>query len=143
MQSDTLAWLIPALLSALFAALTTILSKIGVAQIDSNVATAIRTTIVLLITWGIVAAQGNLQQAIQIPQKTLIFLIFSGIATGLSWLFYFRALQLGHTGPVVAIDKSSLVFVILLAGLFLREPLTIKTALGSLLIVAGTLVIVL
>jgi transporter family protein len=143
MLNHELAWLIPALLSALFAALTTIFSKIGVTEVNSNLATAIRTVIILAIAWGIVIYEGNLQQVLHIPQKALIFLVCSGIATGLSWIFYFRALQLGTTGFVVAIDKSSLVWVILFASLFLGEPLTLKMFLGVLLIVAGTLVVVL
>lgn len=137
------AWIIPALLSALFAALTTIFSKLGVTEVNSNLATAIRTGIILAIAWGIVIREGNLQQVLHIPQKALIFLVGSGIATGLSWIFYFRALQLGTTGLVVAIDKSSLVWVILLAHFFLGEPLTLKMFLGVLLLIVGTLVVVL
>lgn len=143
MQHPAIAWIIPALLSALFAALTTILTKLGVTQVNSNLATAIRTFIVLIIAWGIVVAQGNLQQAFQIPQKSLMFLIGSGVATGLSWIFYFRALQLGNTALVASIDKLSLVFVVLFAGFFLGEPLTLKMLLGVLLIVCGTLIVVL
>lgn len=143
MQDQGIVWLGSALLSALFAALTTIFSKMGVTDVNSNVATAIRTVIVLVIAWGIVIAEGNLQQIAQISHKSLIFLICSGIATGLSWMFYFRALQLGNTAFVMSIDKTSLVFVILFASLFLGEPLTFKLFLGVLLIVSGTLVVIL
>ncbi len=141
MQNQT--WWIPAILSALFAALTTIFAKVGVTNLNSNVATAIRTLIVLAIAWGIVIAEGNFRQVFEISQRTLFFLVCSGIATGLSWLFYFRALQLGTTSFVVSIDKSSLVLVVLLSSLFLGEPFTLKALLGVLLIVTGTLVVVL
>ena len=112
----TQTWWIPAVLSALFAALTTIFAKAGVTNLNSNVATAVRTLIVLAIAWSIVIAQGNLRQVFEMSPKTLLFLILSGIATGLSWLFYFRALQLGTTSLVASIDKSSLVLVVLLSS---------------------------
>jgi len=121
----TQTWWIPAVLSALFAALTAIFAKVGVTNLNSNVATAVRTLIVLAIAWSVVIAQGNLRQVFEMSPKTLLFLILSGIATGLSWLFYFRALQLGTTSLVASIDKSSLVLVVLLSSLFLGEPLTV------------------
>jgi transporter family protein len=136
-------WWIYALLSALFAAATAILAKLGVKDINSNLATAIRTTVVLVLSWGIVAAQGNLAQTFSLSRSTILFLIASGIATGLSWLAYFKALQLAEVSQVAPIDKSSLALTILLAALVLGETLTWKTLLGSTLILIGTLVILL
>lgn len=134
-------WWVYALLSAFFAALTTILGKVGVQQINSNLATAIRTGVVLVLAWSIVLARGEQTGLTEIPPRTLLFLLLSGIATGLSWLCYFRALQLGQASQVAPIDKSSLVMTILLAAVFLGEPLNAKTICGALLIVAGTLVL--
>jgi bacterial/archaeal transporter family protein len=136
-------WWIYALLSAFFAALTTIFAKIGVANVDANLATAVRTIVILLVAWGIVLAQGNLPLLATISTRSLIFLIVSGLATGLSWIFYFQALKLGKTAQVAPIDKSSVVMVILFSALFLQEPLTFKVIVGGLLIVVGTLVLVL
>lgn len=133
-------WKIYALLSALFAAMTAIFAKIGVKDIDSNLATAIRTSIILLLTWGIVFASGHLSDVKTVPRYTWIFLILSGIATGLSWLFYFKAIQLGDVSRVAPIDKLSVVFTILLAFLILKEPLTPKVITGGLLITAGAIV---
>jgi bacterial/archaeal transporter family protein len=143
METNLNLWWIYALLSAFFAALTTIFAKIGVANVDANLATAVRTVVILLVAWGIVMAQGNLPQLATIPTKSAIFLIVSGLATGLSWIFYFQALQLGKTAQVAPIDKSSVVMVILFSALFLHEPLTLKVVLGGCLIVVGTLVLVL
>lgn len=133
-------WKIYALLSALFAALTAIFAKIGVKDVDSNLATAIRTSIILLLTWGIVFASGHLSEVKSVPRYTWIFLILSGIATGLSWLFYFKAIQIGEVSRVAPIDKLSVVFTILLAFLILKEPLSPKVIAGGLLITAGAIV---
>lgn len=133
-------WKIYALLSALFAALTAIFAKIGVKDVDSNLATAIRTSIILLLTWGIVFASGHLSEVKTVPRYTWIFLILSGIATGLSWLFYFKAIQLGDVSRVAPIDKLSVVFTILLTFLILKEPLSPKVITGGLLITAGAIV---
>jgi bacterial/archaeal transporter family protein len=141
MMHDT-TWWIFALLSALFAALTTIFAKVGVESIDSNLATAIRTVVILAIAWGLVAVQGQWQSLFQVSQKTMVFLILSGIATGLSWLCYFRALQLAPASWVAPVDKSGLVLVLVLSALFLGEPLTLKAILGTALIVGGTLVLI-
>lgn len=137
------AWWVFALLSAFFAALTTLFAKIGVEQISSNMATAIRTVVILAVAWGIVLARGELQPLGQIPARTLVFLVLSGLGTGLSWLCYFRALQLGKASFVAPIDKSSLVMILLLSAAFLGEPLQWKSILGTVLVVAGTLVFIL
>ena len=134
-------WWVYALFSAFFAALTTILGKIGVQQINANLATAIRTGVVLVLAWGIVLTRGEQAGITGIPPRTLLFLLLSGIATGLSWLCYFKALQLGKASLVAPLDKSSLVMTLLLAAIFLGEPLHAKTICGALLIVAGTLVL--
>lgn len=133
-------WIVFALLSALFAALTTLLAKLGVQGVSSNVATAVRTVVILAIAWGWIVVTGEIQSLRSISTSVLLFLVLSGVATGLSWLFYFRALQAGPTAVVAAIDKSSLVFVLLLSALFLREPITWKRAVGIVLVVAGVLV---
>jgi bacterial/archaeal transporter family protein len=143
MENSSSLWWIYALLSAFFAALTTIFAKIGVENINANLATAIRTVIILVIAWGLVFAQGTLSQLSTISPRTLIFLSISGVATGLSWIFYFQALQLGKVAQVAPIDKSSVVLVILFSSLFLHEPLTPKIILGGLLVTIGTLVLAL
>ncbi len=143
MENSSNLWWIYALLSAFFAALTTIFAKIGVENIDANLAVAVRTVVVVLIAWGIVLAQGNISQLSTVPSRTLIFLVISGIATGFSWLFYFKALQMGKAAQVAPIDKSSVVMVILFSAIFLHEPLTLKVILGGFLIIIGTLVLVL
>lgn len=143
MENSSNLWWIYALLSAFFAALTTIFAKIGVENIDANLATAVRTVVVVFIAWGIVLAQGSISQLTTVPSRTLIFLVISGVATGLSWLFYFKALQIGKAAQVAPIDKSSVVMVILFSAIFLHEPLTLKVILGGLLIIIGTLVLVL
>ena len=143
MENSSNLWWIYALLSAFFAALTTIFAKIGVENIDSNLATAVRTVVVVFIAWGIVLAQGNISQLTTVPSRTLIFLVISGVATGFSWLFYFKALQIGKAAQVAPIDKSSVVMVILFSAIFLHEPLTLKVIFGGLLIIIGTLVLVL
>lgn len=134
-------WKIYALLSALFAALTAVFAKLGVRDIDSDLATAIRTAVVLFLTWGIVLTCGKLQSFKVIGAGTWAFLILSGIATGLSWLFYFKALQTGEASRVAPLDKLSVVFTIILAVLILKEPLTLKTVAGALLITAGAVVL--
>lgn len=136
-------WVIYALLSALFAALTSILAKVGIENINSNLATAIRTGVVLILAWGIVFLTGAQKGIADIGTKSWVFLILSGLATGLSWLFYYRALQIGDVSKVAPIDKSSIVITMLLAFLILKEPLTLKSALGGLLITAGTFVLIL
>ena len=132
-------WKIYALLSALFAALTAIFAKIGIENIDSNLATAIRTVIILLITFGIVYFTGVYNQIPNINQRSWIFLILSGIATGVSWLFYFKAIQMGNVSQVAPIDKFSIVITIIFAYIFLKEALTWKIILGGILITVGTI----
>jgi len=134
-------WLLFAFLSAVFAALTSILAKIGIKNINSNLATAIRTTVILFFTWGIAAAQKTLPQIKTISKNSLIFLILSGIATGLSWLFYFRALQIGEASKVVPIDKLSLVLTIIFAALFLKENLSFSLIFGVILMTTGAIII--
>ena len=136
-------WLVFALLSAVFAALTSILAKVGIEGVDSNLATALRTSVVLLMSWGMVFltnAQGGISQ---ISTKSWLFLILAGLAPGVSWLCYYRALQMGTVAKVVPIDKLSVVFTLILAFVFLHEQFTVKSAIGALLITAGTLVMVL
>lgn len=134
-------WLVFALLSALFAALTAIFAKAGLKDINADLATAIRTVIILFITWGIVFVKGNARDLVSFSKNNWLFLILSGIATGLSWLFYYKALQIGKVANVAAIDKGSIVLTILLAFLFLKEPLTPKVLMGAGLMLAGMLVI--
>ena len=136
-------WVVFALLSAFFAALTSILAKIGIQDINSNLATAIRTIVVLIMSWGIVFISGKHNDIINIGQKNLIFLILSGIATGLSWLFYFRALQIGEASKVIPIDKFSLVIGMVMAFVILKETISIKTIIGGALITLGTFVLIL
>lgn len=138
----SIMWKLYALLSALFAALTAIFAKLGVRNIDSDLATAIRTTIVLALTWGIVLVSDKMQSVKTIGTSTWVFLILSGIATGLSWLFYFKALQLGDASKVVPLDKLSIVFTIILAVIILKEPLTMKVVVGASLITAGAIIMV-
>lgn len=133
-------WKYYALLSAFFAALTAIFAKIGVKDVNSDLATAIRTTVILLITWGIVLVRNHQAEVKTISNHTWTFLILSGCATGLSWLFYFKAIQLGDVSRVAPIDKLSVVITICLAFLFLKEPVNLKTILGAALITAGSIV---
>ncbi len=130
-----------ALLSALFAALTAILAKIGIKNVDSNLATAIRTVVILGFAWGIVWYQGTIKQLGGISKFSLYFLVLSGITTGLSWLFYFRALQMGKASQVAPIDKLSLVITIILAAVFLKEKVTFTTFLGGFLMAAGAILV--
>ncbi len=136
-------WLLFALLSAVFAALTSILAKVGIENVNSNLATAIRTTVVLIMAWGIVFFTNVHTGMAAINRKSWIFLILSGLATGASWLCYYRALQTGAVSKVVPIDKLSVVFTLVLAFVFLHEQFTVKSAIGAVLITAGTLVMVL
>lgn len=136
-------WLTFSLLSAFFAALTAIFAKIGVKDVDSNLATAIRTVVIILFAWGIVFFQGTWKQAATLSTQTLIFLVISGVATGLSWLFYFKALQLGQASQVSPVDKLSLVITIVLAAIILKEKLTSFTVVGSILMTVGAVLIAL
>ena len=136
-------WSIFAILSAIFAALTSILAKIGIEDVNSNLATAIRTIVVVLMAWFMVFITGNQNGIVDISKKSWIFLILSGLATGASWLCYYKALQLGEASKVVPIDKLSIVITIILAFIFLGEQITLKTLIGCCLIVAGTFVMIL
>ena len=136
-------WLVFAILSAVFAALTSILAKLGIADVNSTLATAIRTVVVLAMSWGMVfltKVQGGISE---ISRRSWIFLILSGLATGASWLFYYRALQLGEVSKVAPIDKMSIVITLVLAFVFLHEQFTVKSLIGAILLTAGTLVMVL
>ena len=136
-------WAIFAILSAIFAALTSILAKVGIEGVNSNLATAIRTIVVVLMAWFMVFITGNQNGIVDISKKSWIFLILSGLATGASWLCYYKALQLGEASKVVPIDKLSIVITIILAFIFLGEQITLKTLIGCCLIVAGTFIIIL
>jgi transporter family protein len=136
-------WLLWALLSAVFAAATAILAKIGISGVDSNLATAVRTTVVLVFAWGVALATNPANAVFGLSKKTFLFLTLSGLATGLSWLCYFRALQLGEASKVAPIDKLSVVLVLIFAALFLGESLTLKTVAGGSLIAIGALVLAL
>ena len=136
-------WKYYALLSAFFAALTAILAKIGVRGINGNVATAIRTVVILFLAWGIVFFSGQMKDIRGLSKTNLLFLVFSGIATGLSWIFYFKALETGNVSKVAPLDKLSVAFVILLSFIFLNEPLDFKTIVGGVLILGGALVLLL
>lgn len=136
-------WAIFAILSAIFAALTSILAKVGIEGINSNLATAVRTIVVVLMAWFMVFATGNQNGIVDISKKNWIFLILSGLATGASWLCYYKALQLGEVSKVVPIDKLSIVITIILAFIFLGEQITLKTLIGCCLIIIGTFVMIL
>ena len=136
-------WMSYALLSAVFAAATAILAKIGIKGVNSTLATAVRTVIIFLFAWGIVFFQGTQKELAAISKTSLLFLILSGLATGLSWIFYFKALQIGEASKVVPIDKLSLVFTVVLATLFLKESLNVKAVSGIILMVLGSLLIAL
>lgn len=135
-------WWIYALLSAVFAALTAIFAKVGIKGVNSDLATAVRTVVILFIAWSIVFARGNSKELPSLTRDNIIFLVLSGIATGLSWVFYFKALSLADASKVAPIDKLSVAFVIILAAVFLKETLTIKTAIGAGLIIGGSLVLI-
>ena len=136
-------WFVFAILSAIFAALTSILAKIGIEGVNSNLATAVRTIVVVLMAWFMVFITGNQNGIVDISKKSWIFLILSGLATGASWLCYYKALQLGEASKVVPIDKLSIVITIVLAFIFLGEQITLKTLIGCCLIVTGTFIIIL
>jgi transporter family protein len=136
-------WWIYALLSAFFAALTAIFAKIGVANVNPNLATAIRTAVILVVAWGIVFARSEQKGLATLSKHNLVFLVISGIATGLSWIFYFRALQVGKVSQVAPVDKLSVALTIILSVVVLKEVLTVKMLAGALLIIAGTIVLIL
>ncbi len=136
-------WWIYALLAASFAALTAIFAKVGIKGVDTDLATAIRTIVILVIAWGIAFIRGGAYTIHSLTKQNIIFLCLSGVATGLSWIFYFKALQLGEVSQVAPIDKMSVAIAIILAVVFLGEPLTWKTAIGALLIIGGGLVLIL
>lgn len=136
-------WFLFALLSAVFAALTSVLAKVGIQDVNSTLATALRTVVVLLMAWGMVFLTDAQNGIASISRKSWIFLILSGLATGASWLCYYKALQIGDVSKVVPIDKLSVVFTMVLAFVFLHEKFTVKSVFGVLLIGAGTLLMVL
>jgi len=136
-------WWIYALLSAFFAALTAIFAKIGIKGVDTDLATAIRTVVILLIAWAIVIFRGGAHSIGSLTKINWTFLVLSGCATGLSWICYFKALQLGEVSQVAPVDKLSVAIAIVLAVIFLGEPLTLKTAAGAALIIGGSLVLIL
>lgn len=135
-------WFLFAILSAVFAALTSILAKIGIEGVNSNLATAIRTVVVVFMSWGMVFLTNTQSGISEISKKSWVFLILSGLATGASWLCYYRALQIGEASKVVPVDKLSVVITLVLAFLFLHEQFTVKSVFGCLLIGAGTLLMV-
>lgn len=136
-------WFLFAILSAIFAALTSILAKIGIDGVNSNLATAIRTVVVVIMAWGMVFLTNTQNGILEISKRSWLFLILSGMATGVSWLFYYKALQMGEASKVVPIDKLSVVFTLILAFLFLQEQITMKSLVGCILIAVGTLIMVL
>ena len=136
-------WFVFAILSAIFAALTSILAKVGIESVNSNLATAIRTIVVVFMAWLMIFITGNQNGIVDISKKSWIFLILSGLATGASWLCYYKALQLGEASKVIPIDKLSIVITIILAFIFLGEQITLKTLIGCCLIIIGTFVMIL
>lgn len=135
-------WWTFALLSALFAALTAIFAKVGIKGVDTDLATAIRTVVILIIAWGIALFRGGAFTMHTLTKQNIIFLCLSGVATGLSWIFYFKALQLGKVSQVAPVDKMSVAIAIVLSVIFLGETLDAKTIVGALLIIGGTLVLI-
>ena len=135
-------WLIFAIGSSVFAALTSILAKVGIEGVNSTLATAIRTIVVVIMSWGMVFITNTQGGLVQISRKSWIFLILSGLATGASWLCYYRALQIGEASKVVPVDKMSVVLTLILAFLFLHEQVSVKSVIGCILIGAGTLLMV-
>lgn len=135
-------WWVYALLSAFFAAATAVLAKIGIKGIDSNLATAIRTVVILLLAWAIVFFRNDQQGISGLTKQNWTFLVLSGLATGLSWIFYFKALQLGRVSQVAPVDKASVAIAILLSVIFLGEPLTFKTTIAVLMIIGGTIILI-
>ena len=136
-------WWIYALFSAFFAALTAIFAKVGIKGVDTDLATAIRTVVILVIAWAIAFVRGGASTISTLSKQNILFLCLSGIATGLSWIFYFKALQLGKVSQVAPVDKLSVALAIILSILFLGEVLTWKTGIGALLIISGTIVLIL
>lgn len=141
MSKNKNMWFYYALLSAVFAAFTAIFAKMGVSNINSNLATGIRTVIILVLVWSIVFIKGDAKDIGSLSKFNLIFLVLSGVATGLSWLFYFKALQIGKVSQVAAVDKLSVAIAIILSIFFFKETLTLKTAIGALLIIGGTILL--
>ena len=138
-----MVWQVYAVAGAFFAGLTAVLGRVGVRDVDSNLATAIRTVVILVFAWGIVAAQGTYKSLTSLESRSLWFLVLSGVTTGLSWLFYFRALQVApELSRVASLDKLSLVFAVVLAALFLHEALSLKIVLGVLLMTGGAVLLV-
>lgn len=136
-----MTWMFYAFLSAIFASATAILAKIGIKDINSDLATAIRTIVILFFAWGIVLYKGLGKQIYSISKFSLLFLVLSGVATGLSWLFYFKALQMGEASKVAPIDKLSLVFTIILAAIILKEKINFAIVFGAILMSAGAIII--
>lgn len=136
-------WWIYALLSALFAALTAVFAKIGIKEVNSDLATAIRTVVILVVAWSIVFVKKEMTGIGSLTKYNILFLVLSGLATGLSWIFYFKALQIGTVSQVAPVDKLSVALAILLSVVFLGEILTLKMAIGAALIIAGTVVLIL
>lgn len=136
-------WAVYALCSAFFAALTSILAKVGIEGVNSNLATAVRTAVVLVMAWLVVFATGTADGVWNIGRRSWLFLVLSGLATGASWLFYFKALQIGEASKVIPVDKFSVVLGILMAFIFLHEAVTAKTLIGGALIAIGTFVLIL
>lgn len=136
-------WWIYALLSALFASLTAIFAKIGIKNVNPDLATAIRTVIILVVAWGIVFSKGEVKGIALLTKQNLLFLCISGVATGLSWIFYFKALQIGKVSQVAPVDKLSVALTILLSFVVLKEVITLKMAIGTIFIIVGTLVLIL
>lgn len=135
-------WAIYALLAALFASLTAIFAKVGIKGVDTDLATAIRTVVIVILAWSIAFFRGGTSTINSLSKQNVLFLILSGIATGLSWIFYFKALQLGNVSQVAPVDKLSVALTLILAFIFLKEPITIKEILGAGMIIGGTLVLV-
>jgi transporter family protein len=135
-------WWIFALLSAFFAALTAIFAKVGIKGVDTDLATAIRTVVILIIAWGIAFIRGGAFTMSTLTKQNILFLCLSGVATGLSWIFYFKALQLGKVSQVAPVDKMSVAIAIILSVIFLGETLDVKTIIGALLIIGGTIVLI-
>ena len=136
-------WWIYALLSALFAALTAIFAKIGIKDVDTNLATAVRTVVVMVLAWTITFLRGGTSSIALLTKSNILFLVISGLATGLSWIFYFKALQLGNVSQVAPIDKLSVVLVVIFSFIFLGEPMNLKTIAGVACITIGTIIIIL
>jgi len=136
-------WWIYALLSALFAALTAVFAKVGIKGVNTDLATAIRAVVILIVAWGIAFFRGGVTTIHSLTKQNIIFLCLSGIATGLSWIFYFKALQLGEVSKVAPVDKLSVALAIILSAIFLGETMTPKIVIGALLIIAGTFVLIL